>query len=97
MALSTDDLIIAYNNETDLNNMIQLISERFPITDLGHPKRFLGMRVTQDPFGISLDQEAYIEETLKRFNMTESKPAATPMQPGLYLVPSSRSAEDVPY
>jgi reverse transcriptase-like protein len=79
MALSTDDLLIAYSDEMDVGNMIQAFSNRFPITDLGQPKHLLGMRVQQNDSGTLLDQEAYIQDTLKRFSMLDCKKVTTPM------------------
>ena len=97
MALSTDDLLIAYNHESDLNEFLQIFSNRFPITDLGQPRHLLGMRVTVWSGGITLDQAAYIQDMLKRFNMLDCKEAITPIQPGLYLTPEEGHPENVPY
>lgn len=51
--------------------------------DLGETKHLLGPKVTRDEQrgSIWLDQEAYIEEMLDRFNMKQCKPVATPTDP----------------
>lgn len=78
MALSTDDILIAY----DIDQITRDLSNRFPITDLGQPIRLLGKRITITETGIHLDQEAYISEILKRFDMKDCKGSDTPAQPG---------------
>ncbi|XP_047315864.1 uncharacterized mitochondrial protein AtMg00810-like [Impatiens glandulifera] len=56
----------------------QMMKE-FEITDLGLMKYFLGIQVKQSPGKIFLAQEKYIEDLLKKFNMSQCKPLSTPM------------------
>ncbi|XP_057249968.1 uncharacterized mitochondrial protein AtMg00810-like [Beta vulgaris subsp. vulgaris] len=51
----------------------------YEMTDLGAMKYFLGMQVKQSPGRIFLSQEKYADDLLKKFNMSECKPLATPM------------------
>ncbi|KMT04001.1 hypothetical protein BVRB_8g187060 [Beta vulgaris subsp. vulgaris] len=51
----------------------------YEMTDLGAMKYFLGMQVKQSPGKIFLSQEKYADDLLKKFNMSECKPLATPM------------------
>ncbi|XP_019102905.2 secreted RxLR effector protein 161-like [Beta vulgaris subsp. vulgaris] len=51
----------------------------YEMTDLGAMKYFLGMQVKQCPGRIFLSQKKYADELLKKFNMSECKPLATPM------------------
>lgn len=51
----------------------------FEMTDLGEMKYFLGMQVKQSLGRIFLSQEKYAEDMLKKFNMSNCKPLATPM------------------
>ena len=99
LALSTDDILIAYNDDNMMEEILKQFSSRFPITDLGIPRRLLGMRITITDEAIYLDQEPYILEILKRFNMENCKGSVTPAQPGLYLVTSvsGSSPIDAPY
>jgi hypothetical protein len=45
--------------------------------DLGPAKGCLGIRITLGEGAVKLDQEAYIEEILKKFGMQECKPVGT--------------------
>lgn len=47
--------------------------------DLGAAKNCLGIRITRTDRTIALDQEAYVEAMLAKFNMANCKPAKVPM------------------
>lgn len=49
--------------------------------DLSEAKNFLGMRITRDRKRgtLRLDQEVYVREVLKKFNMTECKAVSAPL------------------
>jgi len=85
MSLSTDDLLMAHNCPALAEEVVAELSKRFPMTDLGEPKRLLGMRISSSDDGILLDQETYILEQLSKFQMMDSKQVDTPEQPGFYL------------
>ena len=55
------------------------LSEEFEMKDLGLMHYFLGLEVWKSSEGIFLNQEKYVVEILKRFNMLECKAMATPM------------------
>lgn len=84
LPLSRDDSLIAHNSPFLIHEIVSKMSSKFPITDLGEPKRILGMRVTRKNGKIFLDQEAYIHECLERFNMSNADIKKTPAQPNLY-------------
>ena len=87
MAVHVDDILLVHNNDDLCNETISLMSARWEITDLGQPTRLLGMRLQHNLLSgtISLDQEEYVEELLKRFKMVDCKQEKTPHQPGVYL------------
>jgi hypothetical protein len=47
--------------------------------DLGNMKKIVGIRITNEPEKITLDQEEYINDMLIRFKMEDCKPTSTPM------------------
>lgn len=61
-------------NEFKKNMMLEL--EKI---DLGLLHYFLGMKIIQDTNRIFLCQEKYARDLLKKFNMSNCKPAKTPM------------------
>lgn len=69
LGIHVDDILMAHNSKELSDQIVTDLADGFETTDLGYPSRLLGMRITQDPStgSISLDQEAYIKETLKRF------------------------------
>eukprot|EP00253_Pinus_taeda_P009766 PITA_09766 len=55
------------------------------MTDMGPLRFFLGLEISQDATGIKLSQAKYARDLLKRFHMTDCKPALTPFLFGVYL------------
>ena len=72
-----------------INNFKQILNKTFKMTDLGPCRYYLGMQITQDwRLGtIHLDQTEYVKQILQAFQMTDCKPASTPMEQKLALPP----------
>lgn len=86
LGLHVDDTLMVHNNDELCNSIVRRMSTEFEITDLGEPKRLLGMRLRRSKDGtIRLDQEAYVHEILNRFNMNDCNPSSLPHQPGHHL------------
>ena len=78
-----------------MEKFLSIFGTKFSIKDLGPVKHYLGMRVTYDKNTYYLDQEAYVESILKRFNMENCKPIDTPLAPDDSLLePILESEED---
>ena len=77
------------------------LSNIFEIKDLGTMAYCLGMECVQRINEISIYQSGYIRDVLDRFGMSDSKPVATPMDPGTKLEKdegeSSPNEEELPY
>jgi hypothetical protein len=107
LGLHVDDIIMSHNDLSLSQDVIKALSSEFEITDLGLPVRLLGMRISRSsPTGsISIDQTAYVEETLKRFDMSHCKPETIPHQPNFHfskaMSPSTteenESMKDLPF
>jgi hypothetical protein len=74
-----DDIILTGSDSTSIDRLIKVLSEDFPIKELGNLNFFLGIEVTQIPDGIHLSQQRYISDILQRTNMDLSKPITSPM------------------
>ena len=87
VAVYVDDLIIASNDQQLKDVFVEHLKAKFSMKDLGELHWCLGMRVLRDRDNrmITLDQEKYIGDILRRFGMEESKPQATPAETGLKL------------
>ncbi|MDD9372396.1 MAG: reverse transcriptase domain-containing protein, partial [Acidimicrobiales bacterium] len=82
IALYVDDFFIFSNNSVETSNLKTKLSSEFKIKDLGEAKQCLGVRFSFDKEKgiVTLDQKQYIEQLLVKFNMTDCKPATTPME-----------------
>lgn len=96
--LYVDDLLIICKEERRIGQVKELLSRRFRMTDIGQVGTFLGMHIEQDVSGgtIKMSQQRYLRNVLKKFDMTDCKPASTPIEKGLQLEkgsPSETSAQ----
>ena len=69
-----------------ITNTKRKLAAEFKMKDLGMIHYFLGMEVWKSAYGISLGQEKYVVEILKRFRMVDCKAMATPMASNLKLL-----------
>ena len=63
----------------------EFLSSSFQMKDMGEADVILGIKIIRDGNGINLSQAHYIEKVLKRFNMFETTPISTPMDPHVKL------------
>lgn len=107
VAIYVDDILI-FSNHEDLEKAVkESLSSKFKMKDLGEISSILGMRVIRDrgERTISLDQAAYINRILKRFNMQNCNAVSSPLEAGQRIsremCPKNESEKqamiDVPY
>ena len=75
-----DDLIVAGKNEDLLNDVKQMLKERFKMKDLGKLSCFLGIDFEQGEGFVKMSQRRYIDKILERFGMKDCKPRYTPSE-----------------
>jgi hypothetical protein len=82
-----DDITLVSKCDASMDSAVQELSRHFKLRDLGPTTFLLAIQVHQDlqKRSISLSQQQYVEELLKRFAMDDCKPVKTPMTPGLDL------------
>lgn len=85
LALYVDDILIATKSKKAMDELKQSLMSSFKMKDLGHVEQFLGMRVKQTPYNISIDLSKYIKEMLQTFGMSTSNPTHTPLPSGVNL------------
>ncbi|KAG6535025.1 hypothetical protein ZIOFF_008942 [Zingiber officinale] len=56
------------------------MAREFEMADIGLMSFYLGLEVRQSDDGIFVGQQAYVKEVLDKFNMSNSKSVATPME-----------------
>ncbi|CAI7845524.1 unnamed protein product [Closterium sp. NIES-54] len=76
-----DDFILVAKNSAQMTSVQAALSKALQMKDLGDLKHYLGMEITRDLQArtISLSQEFYIDNVLKRFEMELCTPVATPL------------------
>ena len=77
-----------------MNEAKASLAKHFPVTDLGKAHFFLGIEIVRTPGTIILNQAAYTQKVLERFQQENSHPVSTPLNPGLKLVDTEEPAED---
>lgn len=97
IAIYVDDLLIFGKDASKLQQLQHELKSRFRMTDLGEVSHYLGIEVdvSADKSTITLRQTTYIKKVLSRFNMLDSRPVSTPMEPGIgnTLTPSEDQAD----
>jgi len=73
-------------------NQFKDLKKEFEMTNLGALSYFLGLEFAYDRRGIIMHQIKYILEVLKKFNMLDCNPAATPVELSLKLVQDETEA-----
>nr|XP_040246023.1 uncharacterized mitochondrial protein AtMg00810-like [Aegilops tauschii subsp. strangulata] len=79
LLLYVDDIVLTASTPALLHRLQQLLFAEFSMKDLGPLHYFLGIAVTRTADGFFLSQRKYAEELLERANMTNCKPASTPV------------------
>jgi len=85
--LYVDDISMSYL-EAATKALIEVnvkLSEMYNITNLGPVCQFVGIEISRDDNGISIDQKAYIATILRLFGMEHTHVASTPMDPNVKL------------
>ena len=85
MAVYVDDIIPVSNDSTLLAAEKAAICQQFEMEDNGPIDYFLGMYIKRDRDKriLSISQPKYINDVLVRFGMSDCKPVATPIEPGV--------------
>ena len=85
IATATDDFTIVTNSCSLSTKTKAQLNQHFELVDLGDINWLLGVSVTRNFLKdktISLGQQAYVEQILARFGLTDARPDVTPMEPG---------------
>ena len=86
IATVVDDLIIASTTTEGATRVATFMNQSgLKTKDLGQPDYIIGIHVARSRDGITLNQELYVGTLLRRFNMEDSHPCPTPVDPNVKL------------
>ncbi|WVZ70860.1 LOW QUALITY PROTEIN: hypothetical protein U9M48_019494 [Paspalum notatum var. saurae] len=74
-----DDIIFGGSSHTLVSSFAEQMSREFEMSLMGELQFFLGLQIKQGPEGTFVHQAKYTRDTLKKFDMGDSKPMTTPM------------------
>jgi len=83
LAATTDDFTIVMNSHTLSTKTKSELNGHFELVDLGDINWLLGVSVTRNlkDKTISLGQQAYVEQIVTCFGLSDARPDVTPMEP----------------
>nr|GFA20315.1 putative ribonuclease H-like domain-containing protein [Tanacetum cinerariifolium] len=73
------DIIFGATNKALCQSFEKLMKDKFQMSSMGELTFFLGLQVKQKKDGIFISQDKYVAEILKKFRLSEGKPASTPI------------------
>lgn len=82
VSLYMDDLLLAAKTKSKTSWMKHVLSKRFDMKDLGEAKVILGPEIAQNrkERKLWLTQQSYMNKIAARFEISDSKQVATPME-----------------
>ena len=92
-----DDILIATNEEKNIDLIKRNLKDNFKMDDRGELNWFLGMKFTREDSTYKINQSAYIDKILHKFNMSECNSSPTPAIEGLQLQTLQDKATDFDY
>lgn len=92
-----DDILVTGNDPTYLSQFISKLNQMFSLKDLEALSYFLGIEVQRTSHGMYLNQEKYITNLLKKFNMSTCATVPTPMVTGRKFSASDCKPMENPY
>ena len=87
IAVATDDMIVTSQQIVNVQEFKAQVWKHWEITNMGDIWWYIGFKIKQNrnAWTASINQHAYIETMVSKFNLTNTKPVTTPMQPGTLL------------
>lgn len=97
VAIFVDDIFIFSNSKAMTNDLKKMLMSKFKVKDLGQIKRCLDIRVKMSENCISIDQEQFVNQILKKFHMNDCNTKDTPMECNLKLDKAECVEKQYPY
>jgi hypothetical protein len=87
LVVHVDDCALIGNSMVPIEKFMTKMNEKYKLTDTGPASWLLGIKISRDLPNktLSLSQHAYIDAILTKYNFTDLKPLATPIDPTVPL------------
>jgi hypothetical protein len=85
LSVYVDDITFFGPDTQAIEHLMDQLKIEFEITDLGLATWILGLQISYTDQGIDISQQAYINKILTKFQMNDSRPVATPLDPNITL------------
>ena len=69
-----------------MQKMKEEIKASWDVTDMGEPKKIIGIEISHVGNTVTISQQHYIESILKHENLTDCNPVSTPMDPKVKIL-----------
>jgi hypothetical protein len=79
MVVHVDDLIVTYSDQSQIDSLIEGLSQEVKLADLGDLKHALGLDFITKDNKIVISQRTYVLDVLKRFGFDKCHPCPTPV------------------
>ena len=92
LILYVDNLLLLGEDLSKINDVKLQLGKLYQMKDLGPASSYLGIQITRDwnIRAIWIDQQAYIEKALKRFELLDANNTNTPLPTGIHLEKSDK-------
>ena len=93
LILYVDDLLLLGEDLHKIEDVKRQLGKLYQMKDLGPTSSYLGIQITRNrnTQAIWIDQEAYIENALKRFDLSDANNTKTPLPAGIHLEKSEET------
>ena len=87
LILYVDNLLLLGEDLSKIDDVKCQLGKLYQMKDLGPTSSYLGIQITRDrnTHAIWIDQQAYIENALKRFELQDANSTKTPLPAGIHL------------
>ena len=87
LILYVDNLLLLGQDLSKIEDIKRQLGKLYQMKDLGPASSYLGIQITRDwnSHAIWINQQAYIKNALKRFELQDANNTKTPLPVGIYL------------
>lgn len=97
VGIHVDDITLTCNDEELRKTVMEKLKSVFLVKDLGDISQYLGIRVVKEGEVTKIDQQAYAERIIEKFNLTDANCKPTPGVPNQQLSKDDSTGQGGPH